>query len=258
MNLILIDMNVQLFLAFPFVLLLFTYLFAGILSSKKHKPWPLRRYFFWFCGIAFLAITMIGPLAQEAHHNFSAHMIAHILLGMLAPLLLALAAPVTLILRTVQVSIARQISKLLRRKLFRLITDPTFATFLNVGGLWVLYTTDLYLIMQQNFVVHLFVNIHVFFAGYLFTTSIIYIDPTSHRRGFIYRSIVLVIALAGHGILAKYIFANPPVGVSQEQAEIGAMLMYYGGDAVDAILIFILCFQWFQFTRPRSKVALVS
>jgi len=29
------------------------------------------------------------------------------------------------------------------------------------------------------------------------------------------------------------------------------MLMYYGGDAVDAVLIAIFCYQWFISARPR-------
>mgnify|MGYP003446024625 FL=1 len=68
-----------------------------------------------------------------------------------------------------------------------------------------------------------------------------------------YRAVVLIVALAGHSILAKYLYAYPPIGISKQQAERGSMLMYYGGDIIDAILIFILCFQWYKANRPKVR-----
>lgn len=179
-------------------------------------------------------------------------MVSHLLLGMLAPLLIVLAAPMTLALRTLPVNSARGLSRILRSWPIRVISNPIFASFINVGGLWLLYTTNLYMLMQQNIFLHMLVHIHVLIAGYLFTLSIIYIDPSPHRTSFIFRSIVLLIALAGHGVLSKYIYAHPPNSVSVEESEIGGMIMYYGGDVIDFVLIFILCFQWFKTTRPRS------
>ena len=72
---------------------------------------------------------------------------------------------------------------------------------------------ELILMMHQSIFLHLFIHLHVFIAGYLFTMSMIYIDPARYRCSYIYRSIVLIIALAGHGILSKYIYAYPPIGV---------------------------------------------
>ncbi|HWL26318.1 MAG TPA: cytochrome c oxidase assembly protein, partial [Ureibacillus sp.] len=155
--------------------------------------------------------------------------------------------------RTLHVKTARRLSNLLKSWPVRTISDPVVAAFLNLGGLWILYMTNLYSAMQQNILLHLFMHLHIFIAGYLFTISMIYIDPTPHRSSFIYRAIVLVIASASHGILSKYIYAQPPNGVPAAQAEIGSMIMYYGGDAIDAILIFIFCLQWFRASRPKTK-----
>ena len=82
----------------------------------------------------------------------------------------------------------------------------------------------------------------------------IYIDPISYRVSFLYRSIVLVMALAGHGILSKYIYAYPPAGVSAKQGELGGMIMYYGGDVIDMVIIYFLCLQWYRTARPRIGV----
>jgi putative membrane protein len=246
----------QLLLTLPFVLVLVMYILAAFVSSRRHKQWPLYRTVFWVFGVLCAAAAVVGPLANRAHMDFTAHMIGHLLLGMLAPLLMVLAAPMTLVLRTLNVTLARRLSRVLKSWPVRILSDPIVASFLNVGGLWILYTTDLYSAMQQNILLHVLIHIHVFFAGYLFTASMIYIDPTPHKSSFVYRAIVLVIALAGHGILSKYIYAQPPNSVPAAQAEIAGMLMYYGGDAIDVVLIFIFCFQWFRATRPRASLTM--
>src|SRR5690606_5614714 len=96
---------------------------------------------------------------------------------------------------------------------------------------------------------------HIFLAGYVFTASMIYIDPIPHRFSFLFRAIVFIVALAGHQVLSKYIYAFPPNGVTRTEAEAGGMLMYYGGDAIDLVIIFVLCYQWYCKTRPRTSIA---
>ncbi|MBN3527009.1 cytochrome c oxidase assembly protein [Paenibacillus apiarius] len=246
----------ELTLAFLFMLLIVSYMVAAVLTSRRHKPWPLRRSALWIIGVLCAAAAIIGPLANDASIDFTAHMVTHLLLGMLAPLLMVLAAPVTLLLRTLSVNAARRLSRLLKSLPVRIVSDPVAASILNVGGLWILYTTGLYAAMHHNILLHAFVHVHVFLSGYLFTVSMIYIDPAPHRSSFVYRAIVLVMALAGHGILSKRIYAQPPAGVPAAEAEIGGILMYYGGDAIDLVLIFILCYQWFRAARPRSSLAM--
>ncbi|ASN03596.1 cytochrome c oxidase assembly protein [Virgibacillus necropolis] len=246
----------QLLLALPFVLALVMYILAVVVSSRHQRSWPKYRTVYMTFGVLFAIIAVAGPLANRSHIDFTAHMFGHLFLGMLAPLLMALAAPMTLVLRTLSVPLARQLSRVLRSWPSRMFTHPAVALFLNIGGLWVLYTTSLYSLMHENILLHLIVHFHVFLAGYLFTVSIIYIDPMPHRVPFLYRAIALVIALAGHGLLSKYIYVHPPDGVPLEQAKIGGMLMYYIGDIIDVVLIFLFCLQWFRATRPRPGLAM--
>ncbi|MGE7121988.1 cytochrome c oxidase assembly protein [Peribacillus sp. NPDC046944] len=236
------------------VIILVLYIAAMILSNRKHKKWPLYRMFFWVFGVTCAAASVIGPIADRGHMNFTAHMVSHLLLGMLAPLLMVLAAPMTLLLRTLKVPHARRLSRLLKTWPVRILSNPITASTLNIGGLWVLYTTELYAAMHQHASLYLLVHIHVFLAGYLFTASMVYIDPAPHRFSFVFRCIIFVLALAGHGILSKYIYANPPIGVMSHQAESGAVLMYYAGDAIDLVLIGLLCFQWYKTARPRPPL----
>lgn len=250
------EIGAQILLALPFLIVLILYLYAVITSNRDHKRWPLSRTVFWVSGIILAILAVSGPIANRAHIDFKAHMLGHLLLGMLAPLLMVLAAPMTLMLRTISVTIARRFTCVLRSWPSRMITHPIVASTLNIGGLWLLYTTNLYTLMHESNIVNFIVHFHVFMAGYVFTLSMIYIDPIHHRISFLYRSIVLIIALAGHGILSKYLYAHPPVGISLEQAKQGSMMMYYGGDIIDLILIFILCLQWFKATKPRKEAAM--
>lgn len=247
---------IQFMMLLPFLIGFILYILAVWSSNRKYKKWPFHRMVLWTTGVFLAAVAVAGPLAEKAHVDFTAHMIGHLLLGMMAPLFMALSAPMTLLLRSLKTTQARRLSKILKTRPIRFVTDPLVASFLNIGGLWLLYGTNLYTIMHQHVGLYLLVHFHVFLAGYVFTVSIISIDPTPFRTSYLYRSIILVLALAGHGILSKHIYVNPPAGVTQSQGELGAMIMYYGGDYIDAIIIFILCFQWYKGTKARKTVAI--
>jgi len=240
---------VQLILVFPFIISFISYFVGVVLSNQHKKQWPYFRTLFWILGHVCAMLSLIGPLAELAHINFSAHMVGHLLLGMLAPLLIALSAPITLFLRAIPVKMARFISCILRNSYLRFVSNPIIASILNVGGLWLLYTTPLFNMMHENSVLYILIHFHIFLAGYLFTIAFIYIDPTPHQLSFVFRSIVLLVAVTAHSILSKYIYAYPPSHVSAEQAEQGAMIMYYGGDLIEIALVFILFYQWFKRTR---------
>lgn len=234
---------------------LIAYLWAALTTNRRNRlrKWPPHRYGCWCLGVICAAAAVVGPLANRAHTDFVAHMAGHLLIGMLAPLLMVLAAPMTLLLRTLEVRPARRVSRILHSRPVRFMSHPVVAATLNIGGLWLLYMTVLYMEMQQHFILHFAIHFHVFMAGYLFTSSLIYIDPVAHRYSFVYRAAVLLVSLAGHAVLAKCIYAVPPAGVSRPAGEAGAILMYYGGDVIDMVIIFILCLQWYKSARPRLQ-----
>lgn len=221
------------------------------LRLRRHGRWPARRPLLFYGGLTLVAISVTGPLADQGHRDFPAHMSGHLLLAMLAPILLALSAPMTLILRALPVSGARRLVSLLKSRPVRALTHPATTAVLNIGGLWLLYTTRLYGLMHEHAWLGVAVHLHLLLAGYLFTASIIGIDPAPHRPSWLVRAVVLVLALGAHAVLAKFLYAHPPSGVSIREAETGSQLMYYGGDLVDLLLIVVFCQQWFQAARPR-------
>ncbi len=242
----------QILLSIPFILIFIVYILAVFKTNQTYRPWPPYRTVMLCLGTGLAILSVAGPLAERAHYDFHAHMAGHLFFGMLAPLLIALAAPIMLILRALPTRLARLLSKGLKSRPIGWVTHPITAAFLNIGGLWFLYTTSLYSLMHEHMWLHVFIHAHIFLAGYVFTISLIYVDPIYHRVSYLTRAIILVLSLALHSILAKYLYANPPEGVSAIEAQSGAMLMYYGGDLVDAAIIFILCWHWYKAARPRA------
>jgi putative membrane protein len=239
-------------LLIPAVVALGLYVGGVLKERRRGRVWPVERTVLWTAGVTIAAASVLWPAPPVAGGSgFVPHMWRHLLVGMMAPLLMVLAAPVTLALRALSVVPARRLSRLLRSFPARVLTFPVVAAVLNVGGVWLLYASPLYSAMEGSVLIQLAVHAHFLLAGYLFTASLIGVDPAPHRRGVGERAAVLIAALAAHGILAKLLFASPPPGVSAAEAEVGSMLMFYGGDLIDATLIALLCLEWYRRTAPN-------
>jgi putative membrane protein len=227
--------------------------FGGLLrlwSDGVH--WPLSRLAWWLGGWACVGATLVGPLAEHAHHDLAGHMVAHVLVGMLAPLLLVGSAPVTLLLRVLPPAGARRFGRVLTARPVAVLTHPVTATLINVGGLSLLYRTGLLAATLADPWTHLAVSLHVVAAGYLFTFAILGgPDPAPHRAPAAWRAGALVAAVAAHNILAKLLHAHPPPGVPAQQAEAAGQVMYYGAAPVEIVLIFLVCRAWLLPRRRR-------
>ena len=232
-----------------------TYL-AAVRRDAGRRRWPRSRSAAWSGGVALLLAGSVGPVATGAHPSFTLHALGHLLVGMLGPLLLVLGAPVTLALRTLPRPAARRLTRVLRSRPLRLLTEPLVAAVLDLGGLWLLYTTPLLALAQQHAAVHLLVHLHLVLAGYLLPAVLVGRDPLPHQRSPGHRAAVLVAALAAHAILAKHLYVHPPTGFAPGTTEVGAMVMYYGGDVVELVILVLLCRRWFGDRAPAAAARL--
>lgn len=226
----------------------------GVHRHGDRGQWPRWRTVAWITGLTCVAAGWAGPLAESARHDFTAHMATHLLVGMIGPLLLVLAAPVTLALRTLPASGARTVSAVLRSPPVRLVTHPVGAAVLNGGGLWLLYATGLFELMHRSMGLHVLIHVHVLLAGIAFTVAMIGPDPNPHRASLRTRATVLVLFIAAHSVLGKWLYAYPPAGVDPADARVGAQLMYYGGDVVDLMILALLFAGWYPGSRFRSRL----
>jgi len=258
-------------LLLPFAAAALIYLAAAIAESLGGRPWPWWRTGCWVAGLGLTALALSPLTLAPADRPFTGHAVGHLLIGMVAPLLLVLAAPVTLALRSFALQPARRLSRALRSVPVRVVTHPVVAALLSVGSLWMLYTSPLYAATGDP-LIHLLVMLHFLVAGCLFTAAVAPVDPAPHRASLRVRVVVLILALAAHGILAKTLYASafsstsgsnhsgglsaliqvPAVAVADLQA--GAQVMYYGGDAVDLVLLALVLLGWYR-SRERRRSA---
>ncbi|GAB48682.1 cytochrome c oxidase assembly protein [Mobilicoccus pelagius] len=233
------------------VAFLAAYVALVVAGARRGRAWPWWRT---VCAVAgtLAVLVAVGPIGLAGHHDFVVHMWGHLLLGMLGPLLLVLSAPVTVALRGLSAPRARRLSGALSWPYVRFVAHPVTAAVLDVGGLWLLYTTPLHGWMHASTLGHLVVHTHVLLAGWVFAAAILQVDPAPHPYSHHYRAVVLVAFMAAHGILCKVIYAHPPTGVPVAQAESGAQLMFYGGDYIDVVLIALFCLDWYRRTAPAA------
>ena len=180
---------------------------------------------------------------HRAHQDFRWHMGQHLVMGMFAPLLLVCAAPGTLLLRAVPVAWARWLVWLGHRTPLRWGWHPLVASLLNVGGMYLLYMTPLFLWSLHHPLGHVLVHVHFVLAGFLYCQAILAgpdrIPGVASRR---LRGTVLWVSAGMHAILGKLMYARPwPEGTpfSEAMLQQGAMLMYYGGDLAELLLMLV-------------------
>jgi putative membrane protein len=224
------------------------YLTAAARLRRRGDRWPWARDAAFTLGGAAIAYVLMVPLAGEP---FTAHMAQHLIVAMVAPLLLALARPLTLALRVLPPGSARRalLAVAHSRPVVWLLFPPT-AAVLDIGGLWVLYRTELLAAGHEHLLLHVAVHTHVVVAGLLFTFAVCRLDPMRRSWSLAGRGFTLLIAGAAHAVLAKSLYAAPPPGTHFAPSDLrtGAMLMYYGGDLVEIGLATVLAIQWYTGT----------
>jgi putative membrane protein len=239
-------------LSLSFILLsgvLVLYVVATRVSNRRRlRSWSPWRTASFTAGLAVLALALAPPVAAFAHQDFRGHVVQHLLIGMLAPLGLVLGAPVTLLLRTLPVGAGRSVVAVLRSQPLRWLSHPLTGLLLAVGGMYLLYLSPLYHATMTHPLLHHLLNFHFFAAGFLFTAALVSPDPQPHRASFRTRTLVLFVAIAAHTSLSKMMYAYhlPRTDLhSLGELQAGAQLMYYGGDAVELLLIIALFSTWY-------------
>lgn len=190
-------------------------------------------------GILLLLLAASPTMATWAAADLRGHMTQHLLLGMIAPVGLVLGAPGTLLLRVASPPLRRALVALLGARPLRVLLHPSTAALLDVGGMYLLYLTPLYLWSMATPLGHVAVHLHFLAAGCLFSWAIAGPDPAPHRPGPTTRLLALFGAMAAHAVLGKLMYAYGfPRGTGADLAELeaAARLMYYGGDLAELLL----------------------
>ncbi len=214
---------------------------------REGARWRAGRTASFCLGMGLVIAALWPPFVAVAHHDLRLHMVQHLLLGMLGPVGIVLGAPMTLLFRRLDTRHARALSAILRSRPMHVLGHPVTALVLNLGAMAALYTTPLFAAMGSEPALHLVVHLHFLLAGCLFSWSIAGADPSPARPSHATRLAVLFVAMAGHTILAKAMFAY---GLPRDthhclsDLEVAAQLMYYGGDLSELLLASALFASW--------------
>lgn len=228
------------------------YVFAILFLRKRNSAWIPVNAIAFFIGIAMVLVAFSPGLMLRGHDSVKVHMVQHILAAMFAPIFLVLGKPVTLMLRVIPTRLARKLMGILRSRVVLCLSHPLAAFVLNMGGMFALYLTDLYTAALNNPVLHFVIHVHFLLAGYVFTWSIIGLDPVPVRPGFKMKVAVVFLTIACHAFLAKFMYAfNFPSinNGSFSEVQEAAKLMYYWGDVSELILLVALFANFYLYDR---------
>ncbi|MEV6959592.1 cytochrome c oxidase assembly protein [Streptomyces sp. NPDC051207] len=235
----------QVLAAVAALLVTVAYLAAASRLRRRGDAWSRWRDVSFTAGGVGTAWASGGPVTGAP---FTGHMIQHLVVGMAAPLLFVVARPLTLALRALGPGRARRgLLAVARSRPVGWLVLPPLAALLNVGGLWLLYRTELFAATRHQPLLHGVVHAHMLAAGLVFTFAVCQLDPVRRRWGVAVRGATLLAAGAAHAVLARTLYALPPPGTGFTPADLhsGARWMYYGGDVVDAALAVVLGVGWY-------------
>ncbi len=185
------------------------YVKGVIVLTKRGDKWPVGRTIAFALGITATDFATSGGLGLYAQFSFSYHMMAHMVLGMIAPIGLVLGAPMTLALRTLpqgrtsdERGVRGSLLAAIHSKIGVIYTNPIVALAIFDGSLFALYFTDLFSILMQSHIGHLFMSLHFLAAGFLFFFIIIGVDPNPRRVHHLVQIVILFAAMSIHAFFS--------------------------------------------------------
>jgi len=191
------------------VLMVALYVKGVVVLTKRGDKWPVGRTVAFALGITAIDFATSGGLGVYAQFSFSYHMISHMVLGMIAPIGLVLGAPMTLALRTLpqgrtpeERGVRGSLLAALHSRYGVVITNPIVALAIFDGSLFALYFTDLFAVLMQSHVGHLFMSLHFLAAGFLFFFIIIGVDPNPRRVHHLVQIVILFAAMSIHAFFS--------------------------------------------------------
>jgi len=192
----------------------FFYLAAVARLRRRGDRWSAGRTVSWIAGMVVLFYITCGAPNVYEEYLFSAHMLAHMALGMVVPVLLVPGAPVTLALRAIHKRTdgtrgpREWIMILVHSRYAHVISNPIVSAVLFAGSLFVFYYTSLFSWATTTHLGHYWMIVHFLIVGYLFVQSMIGIDPVKGRLPYPMRLLVLLATMAFHAFFGLSIMTS--------------------------------------------------
>ncbi len=184
--------------------LAFFYLAGVWRLHRRGDRWPILRTISFLTGLAGLFYITNGGVNVYEQYLFSAHMLAHMVLGMGIPVLLVPGAPVTLALRAIRKrtdgsrGMREWILLAVHSRVAAFFSRPLVAAVFFTASLWGFYYSPLFRWAAEDHIGHTFMIVHFLATGYLLVLTLIGIDPMPYKAPYAIRLLVLLGTMAFH------------------------------------------------------------
>lgn len=249
------------------------YVWGVIRLRRRGDRWPWYRTVLWVLGLLLLLWITNGGVNLYEKYLFSAHMLAHMTLGMMVPVLLVPGAPITLALRAITKrtdgsrGVREWLMILVHSRWFAILANPIVAAVIFTVSLWIFYYTPLFSWATTNHVGHEWMVIHFLLSGYLFVQSLIGIDPSPQRFPYPVRLVILLATMAFHAFFGLAIMSGTGLlladwygamgwdtgvtAIADQQA--GGGIAWSVGEIPNAIIALVIVFLWSRSDERETK-----
>jgi putative copper resistance protein D len=249
------------------------YLAGVIRLHRRGDRWPVGRTIAWLAGLAMLFYTTNGALNAYEQYLFSVHMLGHMMLTMLIPLVLVLGAPVTLALRATEKRKdgswggREWIMWGVQTPFSKVITHPIVAAVMFSGSLWVFYFTPVARWAAEEHLGHQWMIVHFLISGYLFSLSMIGIDPVPYRFPYPLRIATLFATMASHAFFGVTLMTGDSLMLADwygamgrtwgatplEDQNTGGGIAWGIGELPTLVLALVVAIQWSRSDDKEQK-----
>lgn len=247
---------------------------AGVMRLRgRGDKWPVGRTIAWITGMLFLFYSTNGAFNAYEKYLFSVHMLGHMMFTMLIPLVLVLGAPVTLLLRATDKRNdgswgAREwVMWGLQTPWSKFVTNPVVAAAVFVGSLWVFYFSPMLRWATSEHLGHQWMIIHFLISGYLFSLTMIGVDPVPNRAPYPLRLVILFATMASHAFFGVTIMTGDSLFLADwfgamgrdwgptplEDQATGGGIAWGIGELPTLALALVVAVQWSRSDRKEQK-----
>jgi cytochrome c oxidase assembly factor CtaG/uncharacterized membrane protein len=252
---------------------LFFYLAAVLRLRRRGDSWPVLRTLSWVAGVALLFFITNGGLNVYQPYLFSAHMLAHMALGMMVPLLLVPGAPITLALRAIRKRTdgsrggREWLLSAVHSRYAAVLANPIVAAVLFTGSLWLFYYSPLFSWAMTDHVGHHWMVVHFLATGFLFVQTLIGTDPLPYRAPYPLRLVLLLATMAFHAFFGLALMTGSGLLLSDwygamgrewgapplEDQQNGGGIAWSVGEIPTVILAIVVALQWARSDDREAK-----
>ncbi|WP_227497056.1 cytochrome c oxidase assembly protein [Planctomonas psychrotolerans] len=249
----------------------FFYLAGVHRLRKRGDSWPVHRTVLWVSGMLLLFYVTNGGVNVYQDYLFSAHMLAHMTLGMVVPLLLVPAAPVTLVMRAATRRAdgsrgGREWVLLgVHSRFAAFVGHPVVAAVLFAGSLILFYYSPLFSWATTDHIGHQWMIVHFLIVGYLFVQALIGVDPSPVQLPYPMRLLLLLGTMAFHAFFGLALMTSTGllladwygalgwgIDALEDQRAAGG-IAWSVGEIPTVALAIIVAFMWSRSDDKESK-----